>query len=113
MNVKRYTSECTTCSYYGKHLEKRTEDMPWPCIECPGGEKYIERGKRKHQVPLRVQLAELEARHNALVKAVKKEHAAFDSLDGAGFQLGPVGSSVWTDHAAARAEVDRLLSGDK
>ncbi len=57
--------------------------------------------------------AALLARHNALVEAVKKEHAAFDSLDGAGFQLGPVGSSIWTDHAAARAEVDRLLQEEK
>ena len=61
-------SECTTCSYYGKHLEGRAEDMPWPCAECAGGEKYVERGKRKHQVPLRVQLAELLARHTALVE---------------------------------------------
>lgn len=51
----------------------------------------------------------LLARHNALVEAVKKEHLAFGALDDAGFQLGAVGMPIWTDHAAARAEVDRLL----
>jgi hypothetical protein len=53
-------SECTTCSYYGKHLDGPSEAMPWPCIECAGGEKYVARGQRKRQVPLRVQLAEAE-----------------------------------------------------
>ena len=52
----------------------------------------------------------LLARHNALVEAVKKEHLAFDALDDAGFQLGPVGNPIWTDHDAARAEVDRLIA---
>ena len=103
-------SECTTCSYYGKHLEKRAEDMPWPCVECAGGEKYAERGKRKHQVPLRVQLAELLARHNALVEAVKWERECDacplknkTEAEKRGF------STIWKTRRAARAEVDRLL----
>lgn len=53
--------------------------------------------------------AALLARHNELVEAVKKEHLAFGALDDAGFQLGEVGMPIWTDHAAARAEADRLL----
>ena len=57
--------------------------------------------------------AALLARHNVLVEAVKKEHLAFDALDDAGFQLGAVGMPIWTDHAAARAEVDRLLTEEK
>ena len=61
----------------------------------------------------RYELAKAEARHNALVEAVKKEHLAFDALDDAGFQLGPVGSPIWADHAAARAEVGRLLVGEE
>lgn len=56
--------------------------------------------------------ATLLARHNALVEAVKKERLAFDALDEARFQLGPVGASIWTDHAAARTEVDRLIGGE-
>lgn len=51
----------------------------------------------------------VEQKYDALVEAVKKEHLAFDALDDAGFQLGAVGMPIWTDHAAARAEVDRLL----
>lgn len=58
---------------------------------------------------LQAENAALLARHNALVEAVKKEHLAFDALDDAGFQLGAVGMPIWTDHAAARAEVDRLV----
>jgi len=69
-------SECTTCSYYGKHLEGPSEAMPWPCIECPGGEKYVERGKRKHQVPLRIQLADAEHRLTELQEAVRWEREA-------------------------------------
>jgi hypothetical protein len=46
--------------------------MPWPCIECPGGEKYVERGKRKHKVPLRIQLAEVEAQRDGLKGALEK-----------------------------------------
>jgi hypothetical protein len=56
--------------------------------------------------------ASLQARHNALVEAVKKEHLAFDALDDAGFQLGEVGMPIWTDHAAARAEVDWLIENE-
>lgn len=73
MEGGREMSECTTCTYYGKHLEGRAELMPWPCVECAGGEKYVERGKRKHQVPLRAQLATLLTRHTALVEAVAWE----------------------------------------
>lgn len=107
-------SECTTCSYYGKHLKCRAEDMPWPCVECAGGEKYVERGKRKHQVLLRVQLAELEARHNALVEAV---HGLLGSLDNGEFKTA-IPRSIASEMAEKvyrinRAEVDRLLSGDK
>ena len=107
-------SECTTCSYYGKHLEKRAEDMPWPCVECAGGEKYAERGKRKHQVPLRVQLAELLARHNALVEAVKweRECEGFDPFFHSSFTAPSWLSRHAESHRtkqAARAEVGRLI----
>ena len=78
----------------------------------PSG-RVIELDRDEGKYVLHSDYAALRARHSALVEAVKKEHAAFDSLDGAGFQLGPVGSSIWTDHAAARAEVDRLLQEEK
>lgn len=66
-------SECTTCTYYGKHLDGRAEDMPWPCVECESGEKYVKRGSRKNKVPvmvknsiLIVRIAELEREINRL-----------------------------------------------
>ena len=105
-------SECTTCSYYGKHLEGRAEDMPWPCVECAGGEKYVERGKRKHQVPLRVQIAPLLARHNALREAVKAEIAARNDYyfwrcnEASSHEMQEKYETLET----ARAEVSRLIN---
>lgn len=107
-------SECTTCSYYGRHLDGRAEDMPWPCVECEGGEKYVERGKRRHRVPLRVQLAAILASHNALREAVAWERE-FDEVLVWLVQTGryPRDMGGKYDLAAerdcARSEVDRLI----
>ena len=64
-------SECTTCTYYGRHLSGPSESLPWPCAECAGGEKYIERGKRKRAAPIRVQNEALRARVARLEEALR------------------------------------------
>ena len=99
-------SECTTCTYYGRHLDGPAERMPWPCAECAGGEKYVERGKRKHQVPLRAQLAALLARHNALREAVAKMLTAYKNAEECSCPY------CMNDFENARAEVDRLIANE-
>lgn len=64
-------SECSTCTYNGKHLELSFEQMPWPCSECSGGELYVERGKRKRKTPLRIKIEIVETKIRTLEKALE------------------------------------------
>lgn len=113
-------SECTTCSYYGKHLEGPAERLPWPCGECEGGEMYVERGKRKHRSPLRIQLADAERRLAELVEAVRWERECFQDIrplvawadlyvrHGEDY-VDSVADDLRAIQAAARAAVDALV----
>ncbi|MBU1039731.1 MAG: hypothetical protein KKF77_01360 [Proteobacteria bacterium] len=61
-------SECTTCHHYGPHMHGAAHDMPWPCIVCEGGEKYVQKGTKPPRKTLRDRCAQLEA-ENYLLRA--------------------------------------------
>jgi hypothetical protein len=61
-------SSCGTCTYNGPHMHGDAHDMPWPCICCEQGEKYVEKGQRPPRKKLRDRCAQLEA-ENYLLRA--------------------------------------------
>ena len=61
-------SECTTCHYNGPHMHREQLDMPWPCIVCECGEKYVEKGTKPPRKTLKDLNAQLQA-ENYLLRA--------------------------------------------
>jgi len=61
-------SDCSTCTHYGPHMSRESHDLPWPCIVCECGEKYVEKGKRPPRKTLRDRCSQLEA-ENYLLRA--------------------------------------------
>ena len=61
-------SECTTCAHYGPHMDGPAEDMPFPCIVCECGERYVEMGQKEPRKRPCDYCAQLEA-ENKLLRA--------------------------------------------
>lgn len=64
-------SECITCTYYGKHLEGDGDKLPWPCVECHYGERYVKKGERKPPAPIKAELAALREQVKVLREALE------------------------------------------
>lgn len=59
-------SECATCHYYGPHMSGEQFNMPWPCIVCECGERYVEKGTKPRRKTVRDRCEQLQAENDLL-----------------------------------------------
>lgn len=61
---------CETCHYYGPHMNGKAYDLPWPCICCESGEKYVEKGTKPKRKNMQDRIDQLENENHLLRAAL-------------------------------------------